>query len=107
MLTENTDANVNRTGDYEGLVVEFPQIHCEFEATYWSDEAVVSEWVRVEIFVAGTYARRKARLPEIDLKHIEIEENVPADIAETVEKILAESLFNLWLSEKGVVSERN
>ena len=110
MLSENNDGNVSEAAASPEFVEEFTQILqivCEFGNRILFDEAVVTEWVRLDIAIVGQYRRRKARLPEVDFTHLEIEEEISAGIVETVEGILADSLFALWLSEKGVRNERN
>ncbi|MBI3317188.1 MAG: hypothetical protein HYZ85_04215 [Candidatus Omnitrophica bacterium] len=106
MLRENNDANVNDNAknleESVGLFTEILQIHCEFGNSVLFDDVVVTEWVQLDIVIVGPYRRRKARLPEIDFTHVEVEEEIPSGIAEAVEEIVADSLFVLWLSEKGV-----
>ena len=110
LLSKNNDGNVSEAAASPASVEEFFeifQIVCEFENGILYDEAVVTEWVQLDIVIVGQYRRRKARLPEIDFTHVEVEEEISAGIVETVEGILADSLFALWLSEKGVRNERN
>ena len=103
LLKANSDGNdVSKAGvDPDRLVGEFVEILRivgEFEILY--DETTVTEWVRVEIVAIGEYRRRKARLPEIDFTHVEVEEEIPLGLVETIEAVLAESLFNLWLQKR-------
>ena len=87
---------------------EVVEICLRFENEILCEEIIVTEWVQLEfVVVAGKCFRRKPRLPEINFTHVEVEEEIPPGIVETVEEILAESLFRLWLSEKGIKNERN
>lgn len=108
MLYRNNDAkhdDAKGSGESDGLFGEILQIYADYEMLILSEEIVISEWVGIEVVAARVRVRRKARLPEIDFTHIEVEEELPPGTIEKVEGILAESLFRAWLVEKGVGSD--
>jgi len=107
-MFENNDANHDGAeGPYGsgGLFGEILQIYADYEMLILSEEIVISEWAGIEVVAARVRVRRKARLPEIDFAHIEVEEELPPGTIEKVEGILAESFFRAWLVEKGVGSD--
>jgi len=103
-MCSNCHSNVNRGkrgGDPAEWELEMQSISLDFEMLAVCEELHIAEWAHVEIIAVSFFYRRKPRHPEIAFTHIEIEEGVPHGTTDVVEEILAESLFNAWLSRKG------